>query len=159
MSEIKTSWKDNYIAKFGEKAYNERLAHRKEWGQNLPGGEAQRSRERREEDPTIVWQSSRKEGKYYARKQEYDRTGLQGERNKIRHAHGKRWSRYKRIIAPDSVIHHSWIPETANYSGVALVEKSAHEHGIINIIQILKGEITLLTEKEIREQETKNVRG
>lgn len=36
------------------------------------------------------------------------------------------------------------------YDGVALVEADRYQHGIIDVIQILKGKITLLTEKEIK---------
>lgn len=152
------AWKDDFIAEFGEEAYAKRLERRRRWGENLPGGEARRSRERREEDPEMNWQTDRIGGKYYERKLEYNRTGLRGERNKIRHRHGKRWAKYKHIIAPDSVLHHEWQSQSAEYKGVALVEKNAHMYGIINIIQILDGKITLLTEKEVRKQETKNVR-
>ena len=35
---------------------------------------------------------------------------------------------------------------------MALVEKGAHRYGIINVIQILEGEITVFSEKELKEQ-------
>ena len=97
-------------------------------------------------------QKCRKGGKYYNWNREYQRTGLQGERNKIRDKH-KRQHRAIKQATPNSVLHHEWIPGTANYRGVALVEKEAHENGIIKVILILEGQITLFTEKEIREQE------
>jgi hypothetical protein len=178
------SWKDEYIAKHGEEAYAKRLEHRRAWGQRLPGGEKQRSRDRRDEDPE-KWrtycrerreanperwraysrerdrknpervkehnrQSSRKGGKYYEKNLLYHRIGLQGKRNAIRSRHRNKWRQYKHQIAPDSQIHHSWRPGTAEYDGVALVEKDKHRHGIIDVIQILEGKITLLTEKEVR---------
>lgn len=164
------SWKDDYIAKHGEEAYNKKLAQRKEWGQNLSGGEAQRSRERREVDPEKERaycrersrknpervkekgrEVSRKTGKYYAKKQIYKQTGLSGERERTRTRHGYYWRKYKNFVAPNSQLHHQWVPNTADYTGLALVEKNAHQYGHINVIQILEGEITLLTEKEIRE--------
>ena len=42
------------------------------------------------------------------------------------------------------------IPGTADYRGAALVEPIQHQYGIIDPIVILEGEITLLTEAEIR---------
>jgi hypothetical protein len=94
----------------------------------------------------------RKGGKYYEKWLELDRTGLRGERNKVRGRHQKRWRDYKKIIAPGSQLHHQWQPGTAEYDGVALVERDQHMHGIIKVIQILKGVITVFTEKEIREE-------
>jgi hypothetical protein len=142
MSEIETSWKDSYIAKFDEEAYAKRIERRRKWGENLPGGEAQRSREQRAADPEKyrgyerAWQKrnpekiiekgrkvSRKGGKYYEKKQKYKQTGIPGERERVRMRHGYYWRPYKRIIAPDSVLHHQWRPGTAEYDGIALVEK------------------------------------
>lgn len=76
--------------------------------------------------------------------------GNQGERNKIRMKHANQYRPFKQIIAPDSQIHHEWIPETAEFRGVALVEKDQHMHGFIDVIKILEGKITLLSEKEIK---------
>jgi hypothetical protein len=66
--------------------------------------------------------------------------------------HGYYWRPYKNIIAPGSQLHHNWIPGTADYTGLALVEADQHMRGFIEVIQILEGKITLFTEKEIREQ-------
>lgn len=165
------SFKSEYIAKHGEEAYAKRLEHRREWGRRLPGGEAQRSRERREEDPK-KWrtyyrersrkdpekvkekgrQVSRKGGKYYEKKQKYKQTGIPGERERIRMRHGYYWREYKNFVAPNSELHHQWVPNTAEYTGLALVEKDAHRHGDIDVIQIIEGEITLLSERDIQEQ-------
>jgi hypothetical protein len=79
-----------------------------------------------------------------------NRTGLQGARNKIRLKHRNQYRPYKQIIAPDSQIHHEWIPKTAEYRGLALVEANAHQYGIVDVIQILDGKITLLTEEQVR---------
>jgi hypothetical protein len=86
---------------------------------------------------------------------EYNRTGIPGEKTRIRYKHGREWKPYKDIIAPDSQIHHEWVPETAEYRGVALVEKDAHMHGFVDVIEILDGEITLLTEEEVKMGERK----
>ena len=91
----------------------------------------------------------RKGGKYYERTREYDRTELRHIRNLIRGKHQFHYRPYKRIIAPNSHLHHQWIPDTANYTGVALVEKNQHQHGYIDVIQILEGRITLFSESEI----------
>ena len=88
----------------------------------------------------------RKGGKFYEKKLEYQHTGLQGERYGIRKKHGRQYRPFKQIIAPNSVLHHEWIPGTARYRGVALVEKDQHMHGFIDVIQILEGKITLLME-------------
>jgi len=77
-------------------------------------------------------------------------TGLQHEKTLIRQKHQRIWNLYKQIIAPNSNLHHEWLPNTADFRGVALVDKEEHQHGIINPIAILEGKITLLTEEEIR---------
>lgn len=170
------SFKSDYIAKHGEAAYAKRLERRREWGRKLPGGEKQRSQERRDANPEQArehdraWRErnpdkiiekgrkvSRKGGAYYEKKQKYKQTGIPGEREHIRMRHGYYWRPYKRIIAPDSVLHHQWRPGTAEYDGIALVETDQHMHGFVKVIEILDGKITLLTEKEIREQEVKNI--
>jgi hypothetical protein len=92
----------------------------------------------------------RKGGRYYENELEYARTGVQGERNTIRGGHRRTYRPYKKIIAPGSQLHHQWRAGTAGYDGVALVETNQHQHGIIDVIQILEGNITLLTEKAIR---------
>ena len=178
MEEIETSWKDSYIKKHGDAAYAKRLERRREWGRKLPGGEKQRSQDRRDADPEQAreydraWcernpdkiiekgrKVSRKGGAYYEKKKIYKQTGISGERERVRMRDSYRWRQYKRIIAPESQLHHQWISETADYTGLALVEANQHRYGIINIIEILDGRITLFTEKEIREQEIKEMRG
>jgi hypothetical protein len=135
--------KEEYIEKYGEKAYNKMVvastASARVWRAKNPEGVLRRSR-----------QFSRKGGKYYKKRMLYNRTGLQGERNSVRNKHQKKYRTYKRIIAPWSRIHHERIPETAEYRGVALVEADQHMHGIVDVIEILEGEITIATEEEIR---------
>ena len=94
-------------------------------------------------------ETQRKGGKHYERNIQYRMVGLPHEKRLVRGKHNRYWTPYKQIIAPESQIHHEWIPETADYRGVALVEKEQHMHGYIDVIQILEGEITLLTEEEI----------
>lgn len=122
-----------------QKAHPEEAKERKRlWALNNP--------EKRKESQ----KQYRKGGEHYEQLCEYESTGLRYERKLIRSKHGKRYRKYKKIIAPDSVLHHEWYPETANYTGVALVEKYQHQYGIIDVIQILEGKITLLTEAEIK---------
>lgn len=107
----------------------------------------------KKENPERVLMHSRKHshkgGVNYEKTRAYQMSGLQHVRSLIRWRHGKCYFSYKKIIAPDSQIHHQWLPGTADYTGVALVEKDPHLHGFIDVIQILEGEITLLTEAEI----------
>ena len=114
----------------------------------------QQMRKWREDNPEQIkinsQEANRKGGKYYAVKQRYLSTGIQYFRTSIRRKHRDSYRRYKQIIAPESQIHHEWIPGTADYRGTALVEADSHMHGFIDVIQILEGEITLLTEAEIR---------
>lgn len=133
--------KEERIAKYGEAAYLKLLAQRDAWAKAHPEDRAAYHRE-----------YSKKGSKRYEKNLLYQRTGLRGERMKVRHKHGKLWGKYKRIIAPDSQIQHEWFPRTAEYRGVALVEADHHMHGIVDVIEVLEGEITLFTEKEIAEQ-------
>lgn len=81
----------------------------------------------------------------------YRSSGIPREKYTIRRRHERRWGKYKRIIAFETQIHHEWIPNTSQYRGVALVEKNQHQHGIIDVIQIINGEITLFTEETLRQ--------
>ena len=95
-------------------------------------------------------EKGRRGGKYYDKQLEYQHTGLQGDKNRIRVKHANQYKPYKDIIAPESQIHHEWVPDTSEYRGVALVEKDAHMHGFVDVIEILDGSITLLTEEEVK---------
>ena len=97
-------------------------------------------------------EGSRKGGKYYERRRKYKMNGIPGKRARIRTKHADYYRPYKKIIAPESQIHHEWIPGTAEYTGVALVEVDQHMRGFIDVIQILEGEIILFTEEEVREK-------
>jgi len=133
---IKKEW---FIREKGEEAYEVDLLHKREWARRNPAAIVAAAHEH-----------NRKGGKYYEHKKHYQMTGIPGERHLIRTIHGKQYRHFKRIIAPDSVMHHEWIPGTADFRGVALVEKDQHQYGIIDVIQMLDGDITLLTEKEVR---------
>jgi hypothetical protein len=113
-----------------------------------------RDKKYREEHPEKVKASNneqnRKGSRRYDKKLEYNKKGIPGDKHKIRTKHANQYKPYKDIIAPDSQLHHEWIPKTSDYRGVALVEKEAHMHGFVDVIEILDGKITLLTEEEIR---------
>ena len=131
--------KDDYIARHGEEAYELLLARNRNW-----------HKANHERVISLNFEQQRKGGRNYEKKQIYNLSGLQGDRHKIRTKHGGMWRQYKRIIAPNSQLHHQWRQESVLFDGVALVERDQHMYGIINVIQILEGEITLFTEEEVR---------
>lgn len=94
----------------------------------------------------------RKGGKFYEKTLKDKRTGIPGKKNRIRTKHCILYRPFKRLIAPGIQIHHQWIPNTAKYTGIALVETDLHRFGIIKPIVILEGKITLMREKEVSEQ-------
>lgn len=149
--------KEETIVRYGGEAYGKVLEQSRQWDLDNPERRQENLRNWALRNPEKMkakeHERNRREGKHYLKRLKYDHTGLQGERHKIRAKHAHKWQQYKKLIAPGSQIHHSWRPGTANYDGVALVEKDAHQHGIIDVIQILDGAIALFTEKEIREQE------
>ena len=161
--------KAEFIERYGEEAYELKLkqsrvrhkahregekAHARKWRAEHPEEKKASDKSYRAEHPEEIKADSqkacRKGGKRYERNLKYKQTGLQGEKNKIRNNHANQYRQYKALIAPNSQIHHEWIPRTAEYRGVALVEKDPHQYGIIDVILILDGEITLLTEEEVR---------
>ena len=148
------SWKDDYINRHGEAAYEKELARVRAWDKAHRKEERAKSRAWRDTNPEKVEEyhhkKNRKGGCFYEKYLEHQHTGLRGRRNRVRAKHGREYRQYKRIIAPSSQIHHEWIPETSDYRGVALVETDRHMRGFIDVIEILDGKITLLTEEEIR---------
>ena len=161
--------KDEYIERYGEEAWEKKLAQNRAWKDEHPEKvlehsrkwheahpEVARAREKAwaEAHPEVVKENSREQGRKggsrYEKHLEYYRTGLQGERNKVRNKHRNMYRPYKQIIAPDSQIHHSWFPGSSKYDCIALVESNAHRHGIVDVIEILKGEITIFSEEELR---------
>ena len=143
--------------KWNEEHREEMAAASKKYREKHPEQVAANSKKYREANPEKVkldhQEQSRKGGRYYDKKLEDMQTGLQGSRNRIRGKHRRQYKPYKDIIALESQIHHEWVPETAEYRGVALVEADAHMHGFVNVIEILDGEITLLTEEEVKRGE------
>jgi hypothetical protein len=166
--------KDEYIARYGEGAYEKKLAqgrarykaHREEenarskrykeahkeeeeYREKVKARTKKYNEEHHDKVKANVQESGRKGGRRYAKHLKDNRTGLQGARNRIRSNHRTQYKPYKEIIAPDSQIHHEWVPKTADYRGVALVETDQHMHGIVDVIEILAGNITCLTEEQI----------
>jgi hypothetical protein len=165
--------KEETIERYGEEAWAKRLEQRREYYKEHKEQETAYQEKYREEHPKEVkaatkkWreehpeevkaaskrsgqEQSRKGGKHYDKMLEAMTTGLRGDRHKIRTKHAKQYKPYKQIIAPESQIHHEWIPQTSEYRGVALVEADQHMHGFVDVIEILYGKITLLTEEQIR---------
>ena len=145
--------KAEYIGRYGEAAYAKMVQQSCDWYAQHSEEMKARVREWREANPNKAKASHqeqcRKDGKRYEKMLKHQHTGIQGERNKIRNRHGREYHPFKQIIAPESQIHHEWIPGSADFRGVALVETQPHRHGTIDVIKILEGEITLFTEKEI----------
>jgi hypothetical protein len=133
--------KKEIIRKYGRGTYKKMLEQARRWKLENPERVQDGSRKQNKEH-------SRKGGKYYLKKQRYNSTGIQGERHRIRIKHANKWRLFKRIVAPATQIHHEWVSGTSRYRGVALVEKNAHQYGIIDVIKILDGKITLLVEEK-----------
>jgi len=150
--------KDEYIEKYGVEKYATHRKEANERGREWAVANPEKTRERKRNwavaNPEAIKahnaETHRKGGKRYEQHQTYMTTGVSGEKQAIRKNHAYKWRPYKRVIAPNSQTHHQWIPGTADYRGVALVEADQHLHGFIDVIQILEGEITLFTEAEIR---------
>ena len=60
------------------------------------------------------------------REQKYDMSGLRHDRSKVRRIDAKAWHPFKKVIDPDSMsqVHHVWIENTADYTGIAIVDTS-----------------------------------
>ena len=136
--------KEEFIERYGEEKYEEHIEATMQWQRDNP--ELTRTNSKKGNEKRY-----RKDGEFYEKGLYYQTNGLPHEKRLIRLTHAQRWRSFKQIIAPESQIHHEWIPGTANYRGVAIVEKDQHMHGYIDVIQILEGEITMLTEAEIKE--------
>ena len=132
--------KEEFIERRGEAAYDKQLQRVRDWREVNPDKVKACNQER-----------GRKGGKFYSALQTYYRSGLPYFRKLIRNKHARLYQDIKQAT-PNSQIHHEWEKGTTKYRGVALVETEAHRHGIIKVIKVLEGEITLFTEKQIREQ-------
>lgn len=148
--------KEEFIKRRGKAAYEKKLQQGRDWSKQHREECNARVKEWRAANPekvlAIEQEQSHKGGKHYEKRLEYNRTGLQGERKSIRDKHRKQYHAISQAT-PNSALHHQWIPGTANYLGVALVDKELHRRGIIKVIKLLEGQITVFTEKEIRGQE------
>jgi hypothetical protein len=146
--------KEERIKRYGEAAYEKMLEQSRAWKKAHRAEANAYAKKYYEEHPEQVianqHEANRKDGKRYDKKMRYMSTGIPGARCRIRCNHNKQYKPYKDIIAPESQIHHEWVPKTAEYRGIALVEKEPHQYGIVDVIQILDGEITLLTEEEVK---------
>ena len=153
MTKLNLEWRDDFIRRYGTEAYEEKKRENREKYWSHPEEDNEISRKWRERNPEQVRLNSKEQyqkgGKYYEKWRGYNKTGLRLKRNAVRSKYRMRYHPYKKIIAPESQLHYEWIPETADYRGIALVEADQHMRGIINVIQILEGEITLFTEKEV----------
>jgi len=137
---VKKMKKREYIKLYGKGAYEKMKRQSGEWKKRNPLRAREADHDR-----------NRKGGKHYGTKLNYQLTGLSGEKHKVRRKHGALYRPFKKIIAPLSQLHHQWRFGSAGYDCVALVEKNQHMHGVIDVIEVLEGEITLFTEKAIRE--------
>jgi len=169
--------KEEYIRRYGKAAYQKMRQQSREWNKENPErvqetsklwkaanqekvkAHPEKSRERAklwavanpDKDKARQREGTHKGGKYYAQRRQHQMNGIPHEKELIRSKHANLYRAYKRLIAQESQIHHGWLNDgTSNYRGVALVEKNQHQHGYIDVIQILEGEITLFTEAEIR---------
>lgn len=154
--------KAEYIKRFGEAAWVKKMAHKNElnaiWMKKWHAENLEIARKRgvqwKRNNPEKIKvhdaEISRKGGKYYEKMKQRRAVGIPHEKSLIRGMHNRRYRVYRKIIAPESELNHQWLNDgSAGYSGVALVEANAHRHGIIKVIQILEGKITLFTEREI----------
>lgn len=146
--------KEERIRRYGEVAYEKMLQQSKALYARHPEKAKEQMRAWKKNNPekTIIHtrEACRKGGNGYEHRRQYQMSGIPHEKELIRQKHQDSYRPFKRIIAPESQLHHEWIPSTSEYRGIALVETYQHRHGIIDPILILEGEITLLTEEEVR---------
>ena len=72
-------------------------------------------------------QRMHKGGTHYEKEKEYNRTGLRGERHRIRCIHRKAYRLFKKFFGIDTNIHHEWIPGTAKYRSICVLEVEDHK--------------------------------
>lgn len=136
-----------------KEAYEKRLAQMRAYHKAHKEEGKARARKYKEEHLEQVrandQEASRKGGKRYEKMLAYSRTGIPGDKKKIRRKHARQYKPYKDIIAPESQIHHQWVNGTAKYTGMALVKADQHMHGFVDVIQILEGKITVFLEEEL----------
>ena len=155
--------KEEYIRRYGIVAYDKRLQQSRDWNKAHPEYEKKYHEEHKKERNTRSKQwsaeypeqvkahhqeANRKGGKRYEQKRAYMMQGLQHEKGLIRVRDNRRFRTEIEAAGPNYVLHHEWIPGTAKYRGVALVNEEKHQRGIIEVYKVLKGEITLFTERK-----------
>ena len=132
--------KKEHIEKFGEAGYEEVLQRNRKWQEDNPekvkAGRVNWRKTHPEKVKANDQARSRKGGKRYKQRRQHQMMGIPHEKELVRCKHKHKWTSFKKIIAPDSQLHHQWISGTSNYTGVALVEKDQHMHGFIDVIQI-----------------------
>ena len=145
--------KEEFVKKYGITAYKKKMQQGRDWRESHPKEMKTHKDKWAENNPEKVKAHSleghRKGSKYYEKHKLSHKEGLQGERERVRGKHHRMWTPFKRIVSPDSQLHHEWIPGTPDYRGAALVEKDQHMQGVIDVIQILEGKITLFTEEDV----------
>lgn len=136
--------KKEYIQRYGQRKYTEMLKGRKQ--KSYP----EKNKEWRAANPEITKfhhnNANRKGGAHYEQRLRQNREGLQGDRGRVRRIDGNHFRKYKKFFAQKSQLHHQWVPGTAEYTGLALVEQDRHMHGYIDVFLILGGEITIFDE-------------
>jgi hypothetical protein len=153
--------KEEYIGRYGEVAYKKYRESNRIWMNKWHTTHVDEARKRgvqwKVSNPNKVkahdQEISHKGGKYYDKALIRATTGVSGEKHKIRNKDNRIYKPFKDFVDPSGLthLHHEWLNNgTSNYRGVALVEADQHMRGFIDVIQILEGEITLLTEREIK---------
>lgn len=140
--------KKEFIKRYGQSKYEEMLKQRRGRTRNSYLG---KQKEWRDANPEVIKfhhaAANRKGGMHYEKRLRENREGLQGDRGRIRRIDGNRFRRYKPFFAKQSQLHHEWIPGTAKYRGIALVEQEQHMRSIIDVFMVLEGEITVFNEQ------------
>jgi hypothetical protein len=67
---------------------------------------------------------NRKGGESYDTYKKYNVTGIRGKRTRVRAIDGKNWRPFKKIIAPETEVHHLWKDGSAEFFGLAIVDIS-----------------------------------
>jgi hypothetical protein len=131
--------KEEYIRKYGPAAWEERLSktrrtrvkNKVDKGLKIKNESNKGNQTDQQESLRDQWKKENG-AKFRSRLNEC----VLQERNKIRQAHHAKWG------SADFDIHHEWSEDTADYRGVALVERTPHRHGVIKVVIPLEGVIT-----------------
>jgi hypothetical protein len=131
--------KNAFIEKWGIAAYEKRMKVSRDWRQAHPENTEKWRKQICDWKRThpirvkrIARDSYRKHRKEILNRQCTDTEGL---RRSIRGKH-RIWSKYKRFVALATRQHYEWIPETAEYKCIALVENDLRQYPFENVIHI-----------------------